>query len=275
MSEKFVSRLNFIMHGRKQTPWGKGLGFTGGTISTMFAGKVPGEKFLYAIRRSENVNLDWLLTGEGRPFYVDQVNTAESFTKTVHIMLEDEPHLDVYVCSLGERTILVFDQEGTWSHAGSNPIHVHFLEVLVGPGSEELAAELRNFPNREQIKIPLLSPEDEEAIATGQVGTYRLFDSEDALLANHRPAKESDLQFYSAETTSTAKSVDDEPVKLDLMRAVVKLVEDCANELGENLNTDQKSRVITAVYRQADRLGLTADQLTPESIRTAIDVVRD
>ncbi|WP_120510942.1 transcriptional regulator [Photobacterium salinisoli] len=271
----FVSNLEFLLAGRKQTPWGKSLGFPSATISRMFNGAIPGDKVLFAIRRSENVNLDWLLTGKGRPFYVDQVNTAESFSKTVHIMLEDEPHLDVYVCSLGERTILVFDQEGTWSHAGSNPIHVHFLEVLVGPGSKELAAVLRNFPHREQIKIPLLSPEDEESIATGQVGTYRLFDSEDALLANHRPAKDSDLQFYSPETAGTTKPADDEPVKLDLMRTIVALVEDCAIELGENLNSDQKSRVITAVYRQADRLGLQPEDLTAENIRTAIDVVRD
>ncbi|UTV30878.1 helix-turn-helix domain containing protein [Photobacterium atrarenae] len=274
MKNSFESRLEFLLYDRKQTPWGKSLGFPSATISGIFGGRIPGEKFLYAIRRAENVNLDWLLTGKGMPFYVELTNNGTSLFETVQQMLEDEPHWQVYVCSLGSRSILIFEQPGQYG-LNNKWIDYRITEILVGPGSEELAAELRNFPNREQIKIPLLSPEDEEAIATGQVGTYRLFDSEDALLANHRPAKDSDLQFYSTETTSTAKPVDDETVKLDLMRAVVKLVEDCANELGENLNSDQKSRVITAVYRQADRLGLTAEDLTPDSIRTAIDVVRD
>ncbi|MCG7588364.1 transcriptional regulator, partial [Photobacterium sp. OFAV2-7] len=226
------------------------------------------------IRRAENVNLDWLLTGKGRPFYVGPIDNAVSFADMVKIMLEDEPHWHVYVCSLSERTILIFQQPGQYGLKDKWVDH-HIIEVLVGPGSEELTEVIREFPNREQIRIPLLSPEDEEAIATGQVGTYRLFDSEDALLANHRPAKESDLQFFSSEEPTAAKPEVDEPIKLGLMRAVVTLVEDCANELGENLNSDQKSRVITAVYRQADRLGLTPEDLTADSIHTAIDVIRD
>ncbi|KDM91385.1 hypothetical protein [Photobacterium galatheae] len=271
----FESRLNFLLADRKQTPWGKALGFPSATISAIFGGRVPGEKFLYTIRRAENVNLDWLLTGEGRPFFVDQISNPEFFADKVQTMLEDEPHWQLYICSLGERSILVFEQPGQWAYKGDKMIDIRITEVLVGPGSEALTKVLREFPNRSNIKIPLLSPEDEEAIATGQVGTYRLFESNNALLANNRPAKESDLQFYSAHEPTANTTDTEEPIKLGLMRAVVALVEDCASELNETLSSDQKSRVITAVYRQADRLGLQPEDLTAENIRTAIDVVRD
>ncbi|MEI8634701.1 transcriptional regulator [Vibrio sp. PP-XX7] len=226
---------------------------------------------MYTIRRAENVNLDWLLTGEGKPFYVYTIADEKEFAEYVEVLLSDEPHWQVYICALAEQTILIFEQPGQWAYKDAKLIDIRTIEIIVGKGSEQLAKVLRDFPNRGNLKIPLLSDNDENTIVNGQAGTYLLFDSDNALLANHRQAKESDLQFYA----TTPNQQTDEPIQLNLMRAVITLVENCETELGESLTTDQKSRIITAVYRQAVRLGLAADELTSDVVETAFDVLRD
>lgn len=260
------ARLNFVIKDRKKTPWGKSLGFTSPSITAMFNGHTPGPEFLNAIRRAENVNLNWLLTGEGQPYIVNSSIDEHHLAELVDTMLTDE-NWTVYVCDLSSLAVLVFTQPGQYEFKGKW-IDYQMLEVHCGPGSEKLAAVLRQHQSSRQIFIAKLHEDAVWNIAMGQTGTYELLHSDNALLKHHHQAKESELQFLADRTSS-------EPVDLSLMRAVITLVNDCADELGESLNAEQMSRVITAVYRQADRLGLTSEDLTPESIRTAIDVVRD
>lgn len=262
----FEARLNFVLKNRKKTPWGKLLGLTSTSISSMFKGHTPGPEFLNAIGRAENVNLNWLLTGNGTPYIVNHYLLARDLHNQLVCMLEDEKWV-TYVCLLEECTIVVLSQPGQYDFKGTW-IDYTILEVIVGQGSEELAKWLRNRSSCSEILIPNLIPSDIIAIANGTIGTYQLLNAEHALLANNHIARDLELQYFP-------KTVVSEPVNLALMRAVIRIVENCENEVGESLTADQKSRIITAVYRQAERLNLNPADLTYENVRTAIDVARD
>lgn len=259
----FKDRLNFIIKDRKKTPWGKSLGFTSPSITAMFNGHIPGPEFLNTIRRSENVNLNWLLTGMGSPFIVNHTLSATDLYNQLVCFLADEKW-EMYVSLLNQHAVFVLTQPGQYNFKG-NWIDYQLLEVLVGPGSEELARYLRS--RKERILIMDLKSADIAAIAEGNVGTYGMLNIECALLTNHHTAKESDLQFFPTQVR--------DPINSALMRAVIRIIENCADELGESLTADQKSRIITAVYRQAERLDLNSSDLTYENVRTAIDVARD
>ncbi|EOX1582968.1 transcriptional regulator [Vibrio cholerae] len=264
MDKFFVERLNLVLSDRKQTPWGKSLGFTGGSISSIFGGRIPGPEILNVIRRAENVNLNWLLTGEGKPFIVNYFPNAKDFVETLDAMLNDECW-KVCVCALAEQTVLILTMPGQYEFKGKW-VDYTMCEILVGHGSEELANVLRNHQGQRDIYItPDLPSETLKQIANGELGSY-------GLLAEGfgywiQPANSHDLEFIQEARQGA-------PVSAPLMRAVVKLVEDCAQKSKQVLTNEQKSRVITAAYRQAERLNLTEDEIL-SAIETAFDVLKD
>ncbi|SIO94678.1 transcriptional regulator [Vibrio spartinae] len=264
----FDERLIFLIKERKKTPWGKSLGFTSPSITAMFNGHIPGPEFLSAIHRAENVNLNWLLTGQGQPYVVSYYQSAEALNDIVQTMLDDEDWM-VYVCAYQKQATLVLCQPGAYEFKGKM-VDYTITEVLVGPGSEQLADILRKHNERVPVFVPLLTELEREQITCGQVGTYKMFHSIEPLLTPLADPDISELEFGST-------TPDETPVSLPLMRAVVRLVESSEQEAGLSnpLTTDQKSRIITAVYRQAVRLNVSPDELTSDDVETAFDVLRD
>ncbi|EJL6714163.1 transcriptional regulator [Vibrio cholerae] len=274
MTNSFVERLNLVLGDRKQTPWGKSLGFTGGSISSIFGGRIPGPEILNIIRRVENVNLNWLLSGSGSPYSVDYIQSAERLADTVDQLLMDEDW-KVYVCNLGARTVLVLSLPGQYE-SKDKWYDYTICQVLVGPGSEELASVLKaSFSEREIYLAEMLAGDVLDQIAEGLLGTYSLLVHEDSHLINFssRVVVPEQIQYYPrvymGEGTSYAV-----PIATDLMRSVVKLVEQCEEESKQNLSADQKARVITAVYRQAEKLGLSEEEIS-SAIETSFDVLKD
>ena len=66
----FLGRLNWLLAGRKLTPWATQLGMSGSTIARLGEGVPPKHESLVKILRTENVSLSWLLDGKGAPFHV-------------------------------------------------------------------------------------------------------------------------------------------------------------------------------------------------------------
>jgi len=268
MDFSFEERLNNVLNDRKQTPWGKSLGFTSASISHIFSGgRIPGPEFLQAICRAENVNLNWLLSGKGKPFNVTYIQSAKSFVVYVNTMLTDE-NWQVCVCSLTEQTVLVLTQPAQYEFKGKW-IDYTLCEVLVGQGSEELAWILNNHQSeRDTYSTPNLPGNILKKIAGGELGTYALLHHPDNRLENWMQPVGSDFIQYEPEKNQNT------PVNPSLMRSVVKLVEECEKETKQNLDSDQKARVITAVYRQAEKLGLSEEEIS-SAIETSFDVLKD
>lgn len=68
-NKSFLDGILFVLGERKKHPWGESLGFKNARISSIFKGIPPTADALEVIARAENVNINWLLTGEGPPFY--------------------------------------------------------------------------------------------------------------------------------------------------------------------------------------------------------------
>ncbi|MCJ0817976.1 helix-turn-helix domain-containing protein [Vibrio vulnificus] len=268
MDLSFDERLNFVLKDRKQTPWGKSLGFTGASISHIFSGgRIPGPEFLQAIRRAENVNLNWLLTGEGAPYIVEYYQSADALSDYVCAMLHEEEWV-VHVCSYRGIACVVFTQPGHYEFKGKW-IDYRIVHVVVGPGDEVLTNLLHDYhKGGGHIFVPELTEEEREAVIQGQVGTYLMFEQMNPMLNTIRVETHiTEIEFTGGERT-------EKPVDITIMRAVVRLVDDCEHTLGTSLTSDQRARVITAVYRQAERLKLTEEEIQA-TIETSFDVLSD
>lgn len=267
MDFSFEERLNNVLDDRKQTPWGKSLGFTSASISHIFSGgRIPGPEFLQAIRRAENVNLNWLLTGEGSPYITEHFISGSELSEYLTNMLEDEPWR-VYVCSHTEIACLLLTQPGQYEFKGKW-IDYTIAHILVGPSDESLneILELHDKVKNEVIVLDLVPPLARE-IMVGNVGTYLLLDRSPSLLDSRPRLKLSEITF-SASSHSDAK------IDVSVMRAVVKLVDECEDKLDIELTSAQRARVITAVYRQAERLSLEEEDIQ-NAVETSLEVLRD
>ncbi len=268
MELSFEERLSFILQDRKQTPWGKGLGFTGASISHIFSGgRIPGPEFLQAIRKAENVNLNWLLTGDGSPFVVEYFLSADALSDYLAAMLHEEEWV-VHVCSYHDIACIVLTQPGQYEFKGKW-IDYRIVHVLVGPGDEVITELLHDYHRGQHaIFVSELTEEQRQAIIHGQVGTYLMLEQMNPMLNTVRVETHiSQIEFTGGERT-------EKPVDIAIMRAVVRLVDECEQELRTSLTSNERARVITAVYRQAERLKLSEEEIQA-AIETSFDVLSD
>ena len=267
MDLSFDERLNFVLKDRKQTPWGKSLGFTGASISHIFSGgRIPGPEFLQAIRRAENVNLNWLLTGEGSPYIVEYFQTADALTEHVRAMLKDETW-DVYVCSHEETACIALTQLGAYEFKGKF-IDYNIAHILTGPNSDELVYELRNHHyHKRRVFTPLLSENEQSKIITGQLGTYELFTSETALL------KPSNIAIFKNEITFTSKEGSSTSIAFPILKEVIRVVGE-KEASGIVLTIEQRARIIAAIYRQISRMDLP-DPIPEQAFSAAVEAAFD
>lgn len=268
MTESFVDRLNFVLDDRKQTPWGRSLGFAGGSISSIFGGRVPGSEILNVIHRAENVNLNWLLTGEGSPYIVEYFQSADALSDYVCAMLHEEEWV-VHVVSHIDTACLVLTQPGAYEFKGKW-VDYRMVHVIVGPGDDVLKNVLDDYhKSGGHIFVSELSEEQRQDIMSGQIGTYLLFGQMNPLLNTIRVAGHiSQIEFTGGSNKEKP------PIDTTVMRAVVRLVDEREQELKAKLTSDERSRVITAVYRQAEKLGLTEGEIR-SAIETSFEVLRD
>ncbi|MCG9597042.1 transcriptional regulator [Vibrio sp. Isolate25] len=271
MSSSFVSRLNLVLNGRKQTPWGKSLGLTGGAISSIFGGRIPGSEILNVIHRAENVNLNWLLTGEGSPFIVEYFQTADALSDYVCAMLHDEPWV-VYVCSHVDTACLVLTQPGAYEFKGKF-VDYNMIHVLVGPGDDVLANVLNDHnSDGGAVFVPLMTDNERKDLIAGKIGTYELLGGLEPLLNPHKVGSHiSDIEFTGASSSNAS-------VDVSIMRTIINLVSEKEAELQADLTTEQRARIIAAVYKQLSRVDLPApipEQAFSAAVEAAFDVLID
>lgn len=77
-SDSFVQRLWTLTEGRAKHGWGNAAGLTHSAVNRMFQGHTPSAESLTAISLTGRVNVDWLLTGVGRPYRVRRVAYPEA-----------------------------------------------------------------------------------------------------------------------------------------------------------------------------------------------------
>ena len=263
----FEERLGFLIKDRKKTPWGKSLGFTSPSITAMFNGHIPGPEFLHAIRRAENVNLNWLLTGEGAPYIADYFHSGQALYQHLAVMLGSEPW-QVYVCSHHTHACFVLTQPGQYEFKGKW-VDYTIIHILSGPSDEALTDLLQIYSTevKKVFVVDHLAPVVPQ-IMRGDIGTYELLHKENPILT---PLP---LNPDISEVEFSASARGERAIDISIMRAVVKLVDECEDKLNFDLTSTQRARVITAVYRQAERLDLDERDIQ-NAVETSLEVLTD
>ncbi len=75
---KYQDRIKYIRGDLTQKEFAKKIGVHFGTVRFFEQGHIPKGEMLLTLRRELNVNIDWLLTGNGEPYIKDGFQTENS-----------------------------------------------------------------------------------------------------------------------------------------------------------------------------------------------------
>jgi len=158
----FFDRIEFLRGKTKVYPWLESMGMSRGTVTGLKNGGMLSADNLSIIARAKNVNLNWLVSGEGAPYRVSAFADSESAIAHVHA-LGDEPWERI--------TIVMVEQSSS------------FALIMQNPGSYDVAGKIFEYVISETIIAPI---------------STEIFDEINALKAVHRQAIEATYSDASA-----------------------------------------------------------------------------
>lgn len=173
----FSERLEFVLAGRKVNPWAKRLNLSSGTASRLKQDIVPGQDVLTAIMRTENVSLNWLISGSGKPFMVDSYLDSADFYNQLNNHAKDCPQYRCDYLALAQLNVMfvVLSQPASYEFKGATINYVQ-VEVLSSPFDCDLGHHISPlFTATHEMS---LEPHLSRSLVSGQLGTYALFGDE-------------------------------------------------------------------------------------------------
>ncbi len=263
--ELFSHRLGHLLAGRKIHPWGAALGVSKGAAETMSKGQVPGAEILRLIRYQEGASLGWLVTGDGAPFVLEHCDQAQVLADALADEAQQGPlTLHLFYADAGGGQVLLLTRPGQLQYRQRRLAYRHArLWTLALP---ELPAELQAHCHQHDWLWHDCDQALLGQLQAGQLGPWLLLDS--GRLPPPVPLADPLAQLQLA-----VHKVPCGLISTALMRAVIQLVDDTAEEQQLALDVAQRARVYTAVYRHAQRLQLGADALAGESLQALFEVV--
>lgn len=108
MNVKFVERLKQLIadqSGGKPTVFAKRAGIPPGTFANYLSGRLPQAEQLIRIRETYGVNIDWLLTGFGRPYV--QVDSQDEVSNYPHMDIGEETPPEIMGLLVQARRVLM------------------------------------------------------------------------------------------------------------------------------------------------------------------------
>lgn len=269
----FNERLNFILAGRKPSPWGATIGFNSALTTRMSSGIAPGAEILSCITLTENANASWLLTSNGSPFITQNFQSDLSLC---HALSE--------YCSLNAYSIyLLFDRESTIILLSNNsaeldfkgkPVKYRAIKVLTGPVGEHSLYALSQILNRGNTLYGCyIDPNSFKQIYEGQVGTYKVFGNKDVPGIASSP-----IDLLSPESIKEFVLTKDDKcndINYEIMSRIVLLVEKAATEDNIKVSQEAKSRIISLAYRRAIFSNITADMIDDYMVQSLFDMNKE
>ncbi len=182
----FSKRLEWLLAGRKVTPWAQSLGMSGSTIARLTAGEgtPPSPDALVRILHAEAVSLSWLLAGVGEPFHVVRPESDAAAGELLAAELED-PGWNVSLVSDAKRNAIVLFQITETEH-GKRHIRAMTSVVIACVVGENTSAVIANHAGR-VVNVRQVSHAVMHTIHAGYMGTWRLVSDPDGVV---RPSKE-------------------------------------------------------------------------------------
>lgn len=263
-------RWTYIAKGRKKHPFGHRLGLSNSTINALFTEKWDASwDSLRVAMLAENVNPRWLAEGLGAPYLASSSPNSDIFNATLSEFLSDESWNAVLATDKSTAAV-VLHQPGTYMYSKQD-VPYTIVEIVVGPLSRKIISPLLPLISSGRLKTASLQTDQIQAMATGWIGTFDLFGDEkhQGLFENTRLLSAADLQ---AMLGGLDPEHDANLIRLDLMRAIIALVETTELEEGLTLTPEQKGRIVAAAYRHAQRLGLEPGQIDQAQILPLIEM---
>ena len=179
MDNDFLCRIRKITGNRYKTPWGAAIGLTRGTTDRIFKGFVPGPETLCIIQKAENVSLDWLLTGRGRPFLLDEPATDDDGVQLLGKLFAGEPaDWRADLLSDGLRLALVLSCTDRYYLDGGKPRDYRHMRLIAGAiGAKTL--EFLDACNLDEKRLAEVDASTLSLILEGGAGTFALFGDDD------------------------------------------------------------------------------------------------
>lgn len=166
----FRERLNTLLAGRPLTAWGRKNHLSGGTISRISGGQVPGQQILNLIQKVENVSLGWLLDGQGAAFLTHHEQTGDGMSDHIARLFAETGWTVTWLEDESGRIAISLTQPGQIDFKG-NLVDYTITELVTGAVNSLVVSLLNNWPNKQRRYVP--GPTMGE-IYTGRVGSYRL-----------------------------------------------------------------------------------------------------
>lgn len=177
MHKTFLSRINYILDGRKPNPWGMEIGLSRGTISRLIQGYTPGADSLSIIASNENVNLTWLLQGKGSPFIVERCVTETNAYDFLLAKLKENSDWDFYVMTNGIETHLVLSRMNTYS-VRDKIYQYRQVDVFMTYIMDSVLDHIAKYIKQKRVFLLITNRDILKQNYNGELGTFALFGDE-------------------------------------------------------------------------------------------------
>ncbi|MCW8831418.1 MAG: hypothetical protein OQK32_07865 [Gammaproteobacteria bacterium] len=181
VNNNFEERLKMLLSGRKIHSWGDKIGLTKTILTRMNKGIMPGADKLSPAIRAENLSLSWLIDGIGSPYLVNHCISDEDCYATLDELYIEQWNTYLLLC--GQKIAIVLTQPGSY-YIKDDPYQYPIVEVLVGEIGSMTLQRIDKATNGKNIFYMDISSEEMKQLAKGQIGTYQLLNSDDAILKN-------------------------------------------------------------------------------------------
>ena len=200
--ESIPTRITQLLSDRRPHTWAMSIGLSRGSMeSVMKLGGMLGSEALSAIRRCENVRIDWLLDGRGQPYSTSCVTSDEAAVELLQELMTEQ-NWSINIVTDGYRRALVLEQPGNLdvkdgkAEDGSQcfrTIHYSIIEVIVGHVGQQVMDLVRSHP---QVSLARVGSDEMTEIEQGRVGTWQLLQAQNAILLG-RQCIDATSQIYT------------------------------------------------------------------------------
>lgn len=238
-SVAITNRLLILMDGRDKFPWAQSIGVGRGAIEGIWKGSIPGGETLSAIARCENARIDWILDGRGAPFTVTCVTSDEDAADLLNEHYGEKLQWNSTIVTDGKRIAVVLDQEGMYQvkdgkDAAGAPqfrdVRYSAMEVIVGIVGALAMDVVRPGPEN-TVGLVNVDVDTMARIVRGQVGTWRMLKSPDAIVAGAKRIGASDPFFSQFNQQELFPTTPDEAILLDHYRAMAPQHRSAVNQI--------------------------------------------
>lgn len=148
----FFERIEFLRGETKIYPWLESMGMSRGTVSALKSGGFLSADNLAIVSRAENVNLNWLVAGEGAPYRVSAFADALSAAKHLRA-LGDERWVLVAQVIINDAasTAVVLQNPGSY-RVGETEYLYTIVETVVCPLALPVYAALDAIPADQRVQ---------------------------------------------------------------------------------------------------------------------------